>query len=154
MYIATGADAKFYGDSRMDALFPTAMGSYAQFAGSDGNNVDNFALVDDPTINGDTDYVWSGTVGQQETYRFGTLPYSAGTISGVQHVVTAKKSDAGDRKLRFICRIGTTDYQGGTATLTDSYLCHRYIWEINPATSAAWTPSEIAAAEFGYKLEA
>jgi hypothetical protein len=72
----------------------------------------------------------------------------------VQHVVTAKKSDAGDRKLRFICRIGTTDYQGGTATLTDSYLCHRYIWEINPATSAAWTPSEIAAAEFGYKLEA
>lgn len=154
LVLAAGDTLQSIGDNRVDCLFPVGSGTYSQFAGSDGDKTDNYALVDDPTINSDTDYVWSGVVGQTETYRYGELPYSAGVIQGVQQSVTAKKSDAGARTLRFICRIGTTDYEGGTATLTDSYLCHRYIWETNPATGAAWTAAEIAAAEFGFRLEA
>jgi hypothetical protein len=153
MYVATGADAKFYGDSRVDCLFPTGNGNYSQWTGSDADKVDNYALVDDPTI-ATADYVKSSTVGQIETYAYGDLPYSAGTIGGIQQVVTARKSDAGSRSIRFVCRIGGTDYLGGTAVLTDSDFCHRYIWEVNPATSAAWTVAEVNAAEFGYRVEA
>jgi hypothetical protein len=153
IYVATGDDAKFYGDNRIDSLLPSGSGTYSQWTGSDTDQVDNYALVDEATLNSDTDYVACSTAGQIETYQYPDLAYSAGSVAGIQQVVTACKVDAGSRTLRFICRIGGTDYPGGTVALTDSYLCHRYIWETNPVTGTAWTPAEVNAAEFGFKLE-
>jgi hypothetical protein len=152
LYLAAGEGETRRGDARIDCLYPTGNGTYSQWTGSDTDKVDNYALIDDPTADG-ADYVTAGVPGSLETYQHGDLGYAAGTIHGAQQVIYAKKSDAGAKKLRFICRLGGIDYSGGVTELSEVFSYHRYMWETSPATGKAWTPAEINAAEFGYKVE-
>jgi hypothetical protein len=149
-WFASGADTIAPCHTRIDALAPNGNGSYSQFTGSDANSTDNYALVDELPFS-DTDYVESGTAGEIDTYQYPDLPYTNGSVKGVQQSVRAKNSDAGARSLQFVCRIGGTDYLGGTVALASSWSIYTCVWEKNPATNAAWTVAEVNAAEFGYK---
>lgn len=153
LYVINGSGTvnnTFLGDCTVQTLYPNGNGNYSQWVGSDADSVDNYLLVDETTPN-TTDYVESGTAGNKDSYTFADL--SAGVI-GVRGVAVrsyAAKSDTGPQQFRNFARVGGTDYAGASRApnVTPSYAPFSDIYEVNPATSALWTPTELNGAEFG-----
>ena len=139
----------FLGDIRVQRLLPSGAGNSTQWTASAGSN---YQCVDDATPNADTDYVSETTAGEKDTYAFGNLTPTSGTVKGVQTVIKARKDDAGTRSIAPVYRPVSTDYDGTTVAVSDSYSYLREITEVSPETSAAWTIAEINGAEFGVKL--
>lgn len=157
LYIADGtgsANNDFLGDVRIDAYLPNANGNSSQLAGSDGNSVDNYLLVDENPPNDDTDYVQSATAAQKDTYGFPNMSHTPASIYGVQVNMSAKKDDAGARSICSVTRSGGSDTDGTTLALSTSYLFYMQVIETDPNTAAAWTQSGWNAAEFGVKVAA
>ncbi len=144
-----GVNNDFLGDIRIEGRVPTGVGNYAQFTPSTGANWQN---VDDIPPNGDTDYNSSATVNNKDSFAHQALSSLSGTIRWVSHFTYARKDDAGTRKTAPLFRISSTDYVGTDDTLSTSYQYFRQVYETSPATSSAWTVSEVNAAEVGYKL--
>jgi hypothetical protein len=147
------ANNDFWGDVTVETLMPNGNGAHSEWTGSDSDQVDNYALVDESPANGDTDYVKSSTVGQVDTYSFGDLS-TLNDVLAVQVNLQARKDDAGDRSLRLKCRLGGSDYDGDSQALSTSYQFLRQVWGKNPNTGALWQPSEVNAAEFGVEVTA
>lgn len=140
----------FLGVVTVETLSPNGNGNYSQFTGSDGNSVDNYLLVDEspPNI---SDFVESSNTGDKDTYTFENL--SAGvTIHAVQIDTYAQAEAGGSRDLKNITRISGTDYNLGTKTFEVSDTYNLDIQEISPATSLAWTESEVNGLEFGVEV--
>jgi len=141
----------FLGDVRVQAILPSGAGNTTQMTPSAGSN---YACVDEASPNGDTDYVSETTAGEKDTYVFGNLTPTSGTVKGVQVLIDARKDDAGSRSIAPVYRPVSTDYDGTAVSIGDSYAYYREITEVSPATSAAWTIAEINGAEFGVTLKA
>lgn len=151
---ATGSvNNDFLGDIRVDPIYPSGNGNSSQFAGSDGNSTDNYALVDETAQNGDTDYVESGTVGNKDTYAFGDLASASGTVFGLGLYPILKKTDAGSRSVCSIARLGGTEVDSADKVLGSSYAPYPDIRETKPG-GGAWTITDINNAEFGIKVTA
>lgn len=144
----------YLGDIRVLDLPPTADATYSAFTPSTG--VDHYALIDEQGGPNDTDYVYSNVVGNKDTYTYTDLPANAVSIKGILYGARGMKNEAGARTVRFMQRQSSTDYE---RTSSDFYLGDTvgnfyYIDEINPATSAAWTVTDINTnAEFGFKIQ-
>lgn len=143
----------FLGDMRIETLLPSGNGNSSQLDGSDGNTTDNYALVDEATPNSDTDYVESSDVGDKDTYAFGNLSSTAGTIACVKIMPFAKKTDAGTRTIASIARLSGTEADGTDRFLGGSYQYHEDFRETKPG-GGAWTISDVNSAEFGVKVTA
>lgn len=157
LYMCDGAGSTnntFLGDVRVDCYMPNGNGNSSQLTGSDGNSTDNYLLVDEASQNGDTDYVQSATSGQKDTYTFADMAHTPTSIFGTQLNMIAKKDDSGTRSICAVARSGGTDYDGDTQALSTSYADFRQIREVDPATSAAWTRTNLNSAEFGVKVAA
>lgn len=140
----------YLGDIRIDALRPVGAGAYADFSRSAGaNNWDN---VDEATNDGDTTYNYSSTVGNKDSFDCANLTALPASIYGLQVNLTARKDEAGGRTLKVLQRIASTDYEGVALGMPMTYTALRQIFEVSPATAAAYTESEINGAEFGYKV--
>lgn len=153
LYIANGdatAPNDVIGDVRVHTLFPNGNGNYSQLAGSDGNSVDNYLLVDEaiPSV---ADYVGSPTDGLIDTYLFQDLGPVAGSVHGVQVSMFAFKSDAAAKSIRAIVRRGA-DVAGADKTLQVSGDAHDQIWTLDPVAVAAWTIANLNASEFGAEV--
>lgn len=143
----------FLGDVRVEALFPNGNGNSSQLVGSDGNSTDNYLLVDEAAPNSDTDYVESSTVGDKDTYAYGNLTPTTGTVYGVQIDPFAKKTDAGTRSIVSVARHSGTEVDGPVKTLTSTYQYFPDIRETKPG-GGAWSISDVNGAEFGVKINA
>lgn len=157
LYICDGAGSvnnSFLGDCRVDYYAPNGNGNSSQLDGSDGNQVDNYLLVDDTTPDDDTTYVQSADVGDKDTYTCADMTHTPSSIFGIQVLANAKKDDAGARSLKTVTRSGTTDFDGATQALSTSYLYYSDIREVDPNTSAAWTKANLNAAEHGVGVAA
>lgn len=155
LYICDGAGATnndFLGDCRVDTLYPNGSGASAQFAPT--GSAANWENVDDVTPDDDASYNASDTAGAVDSFAFTDMAVLNTTVFGLQANILARKDDAGSRTLRAIARIGGANHEGGDLSLSDSYLDLTQVWPLNPATSTAWTESQINAAEFGYKVQA
>lgn len=154
LYVLDGngsSNNDFLGDVRVEAIFPDGAGNYTQWTASSGIN---WQAVGERTPNSDTNYNYSSTSGQIDTFTFGNLVTASGTIYGVQTNLFARKDDATARRLRDFYRAGGVDYPGsGIDSLTTSYTYYNEIYELDPATSGVWTISAVNSAEFGYKNE-
>lgn len=153
VYLANGAGSvnnTFIGDCRIRCLAPSGNGNSSQWVGSDADSVNNYQNVDEATPS-TADYNGSSTSGDKDTYAYGDLPDTTGTINGVQINSHALKSDAGSRSLAHVTRHSGTDYDSADLTLSTSAAILRTLQETNPGTSAAWTISQVNAAEFGVK---
>lgn len=139
------------GDVRIVTLYPSADGYHTDW--SLGSGSVHSALVDDPTSTDDTDdnYIYTSTLNEIDTFEFQDLP--AGTIHATQLCITARKTDAVSRGIKHVYRISSSDYLGSTERLLGTtYTAPSEIRETSPATSVAWTQSEINGAQFGVKL--
>lgn len=157
VYICDGtgsANNDFLGDVRVDCYMPSGNGNSSQLTGSDGNSTDNYQLVDEVSQNGDTDYVYSATVNQKDTYAYTDMSHTPTSIFGLQINMTAKKDDSGTRSIAAVTRSGGTDTDGTSQALSTSYICYREVSEVDPNTAAAWTRTNLNNAEFGVKVAA
>jgi len=153
VYVCDGAGTRnndFLGDCKVEARFPNANGTNQDWTPSSGS--DHYTLIDDTTPNGDTDYLYSGTAGHLETNNFQDISL-IGSIKGVVLRASVRKDDAGSRMAAAVCRSGGTNYEGPAVSITDTYAYTiERVYETDPATGLAWTPTSFNAAEFGIKL--
>lgn len=140
----------FLGDVRVQAILPSAAGATTQWTPSAGAN---YTTVDEATPNDDTDYNSSATVNQIDTYAYGDVTPTTGTVKAIQTNCYVRKDDAGIRTVAPVIRTGGVDYvQANLPNLSTSYQYLPQPIENNPGTAAAWTIAEVNAAEFGVKM--
>ncbi len=145
----------FLGDVRVETILPNAAGNRADFTpGGSGSSANNYQNVDELQQDGDTSYNKSSTAGHIDSFAFQDLSVATGTIYGIQSLILARKTEAGDRTIKRKCRIGSTYYDGSAVAVSkvDSYYYIAEILETDPSTGSAWTISGINAAEFGYEV--
>lgn len=143
----------FLGDVRIDAYLPAANGNSSGFVGSDADSTDNYLLVDETSPDSDTTYVQSNTASAKDTYAFTEMSHTPQSIIATQLCAMGKKTDAGTRPIHLVTRSGSTDYDTATAlNFGTDYQVKRKVDEIDPATAAAWTKSNLNNAEFGIKV--
>lgn len=156
LYLCDGAGStnnSFLGDCRIDAIYPNGNGNSSQLVGSDSNSTDNYLLVDE-TAPSTADYVKSATATEKDTYTFTDISHTPTSIFGIQLCPHANKDDAGSRSLASVTRSASTDYDGTTIGLSTDWRYLLDIREQDPATSAAWTKTNLNAAQFGVKVAA
>ncbi|MCE5199811.1 hypothetical protein LLG39_12640 [bacterium] len=164
LYICDGAGTinnDFLGDVRIAVIYPDANGSNSDFVGSDGNSTDNYALVKEKATDfpdDETTYVQSDTIGATDTYLFEDVSFVEGdtAIDGVQLLMCAKKTAAGDKTLCPIVRMEDgNEYEGSNWNPSDaSYSYMRQVYERTPEPSPSqWTPDIINATEFGHRVK-
>jgi hypothetical protein len=152
-YLGDGAGAiniDFLGDLKIIRRKPNAAGTYSEWTPSAGANWQNVA---ENTPDGDATYNETDTVGARDTYNFEDVTLT-GSIKGVQLNLCHRKTDAGTRKVKPLCRSGAADFQGSEDSLDDTYRYNKpgAIYETDPATGLPWTIANLNAAEFGQIL--
>ena len=153
IYICDGAGSAnndFLGDVRVEAIFPSGNGNSSQLIGSDADSTDNYLLVDEAAPS-TADYVESSTVSDKDTYVFGDLTPTAGSIAGIQILPYAAKTDAGSRSIVTVARLSATEEDGSAMALSSSPLYLSEIRETKPG-GGAWSISDVNSAEFGVKV--
>jgi hypothetical protein len=156
VYICDDAGAtnnNFLGPCRVDALYPNGNGNSSQWVGQDGNSTDNYLLVDETSPDSDTTYVESGTTSNKDTYAFSDISHTPSSIYGVQVTAHARADEAGSRIIGVVTRSAAADYNASTThALGFNYEHHSTVLETDPATAAAWTKTNLNAAEFGMRV--
>jgi hypothetical protein len=155
LYVCDGSGStnnNYLGDIRVECLMPNGNGATSNFVGSDSNSTDNYLLVDEVPPNDDTDYVVGTSVGDKDTYAYGDLTTTAGTVFGIQMCPRHRKADAGGRTVKTVTRLsGGTEEDGASMIVFDSYLYDYSIRETKPG-GGAWSVSDINGAQFGMKV--
>lgn len=142
----------FLGDTRVIGLVPNGVGTNTNWT-KVGAAATNWQSTNEIPPDGDTTYVKSATVGQIDTYTYTDLPATAATVFAVNSRFDMRRDDAGARTATTRVRSGGTEADAsGSVTPSLSYFMTNQIMETNPVTAAAWTPSEVNAAEFGPKI--
>lgn len=138
------------GDGAVLFLAPNGNGNYSQLTGSDGNQVDNYALVDEVPPSTD-DYVQSETVDQRDTYALADLPGDYDTPVLVQAVAYAAMAAAGEGNIKLTVRSGTTDSDDAADQSLGTSYAYYYgdVKYVDPADNGAWTPARVNALEAG-----
>ena len=136
----------FQGEMRIFSLLPNAVGTYSQWTPSAGTN---FSCVNDNPADGDTTYVSTATVGNNDSYKFSSLPFTAGSIKSVWVNLTARNTDVGIRQVAVLARESGTNYVGSSITLGSSYYCFGQMYTTNDPAGNPWTISNFNNIEFG-----
>jgi hypothetical protein len=146
-----GVEDTFLGDHRVVCIVASS-GSGTNTDWTPSTGTDHGALVDENPPN-TTDYNSSDTSGDRDTYNFAAVGV-AGTVKALQHVNLVSAQVAGVRSVGPVSRIGGVNYDGTGTVVGSDWTFQRDIKRVSPATSTAWTVSEIDGAEFGVKVTA
>jgi hypothetical protein len=139
------------GDVVVRTVVPTGDGTYSQLTGSDSDQVNNWALVDELPPSA-TDYAGGSTVGLKDSYALADLPASVVTVCAVQVCASLLKADAGLGSAKILTRSGSTDYTPNTYSLSTTMAEFTELKETDPATAVAWTPAGVNALEVGMEV--
>jgi hypothetical protein len=143
------ANNDFLGDVRVECLLPNGAGSNTDFSPTAGSN---YQCVDENPANDDTDYVFSSTVGHKDTYNFGSLSSSLGSVLAVAVNTVDRKDDAGSRTNSHLIYSGSTVVSGAVYSPTTSYVNHQTVFPTNPG-GTTWTIADVNGVEGGHKIE-
>lgn len=158
------------GPGKIIHLYPNGNGDNSGWTGSDGNQTDNYLLVDEfPPV--DTDYVQSNTSGQIDDYALTNAPAemeSGATINVVAVGVRAAVENATGADPDIVLRIkaaasGTTDETGNldvnSVTFNspiptpqsppDTY--RLVLYDLPGASTTAWTKADLDTAQVGVR---
>lgn len=130
-----------------EILRPNDVGESAEW-GNIGGETNNWQSVDEETSDGDTTYIRADISDSWDSYNIedftAEYPISSITVYGQ---IKADNSET--------CKLtiydGTTTYESNDITPGSSYGLESNTWATNPATSSAWTGSEINDLEIGIK---
>lgn len=135
------------GDQRIDYRPLNANGANRDFTPSTGT--DDFAVVDEAAANGDTDYLEASGVGDKVTGGVADAPVPGATITSMQVVAQARKTDAGSAGHKAVVRLGGTDYLGAEYGLTSSFAFQRECFRVKPDDDAPWEEADFNGCEPG-----
>ena len=138
------------GPQRIYTLRPSLDTAQKDWTALSGAN--NAAMVADTLTDGDTSYVQASTVGNYDLYDVGNLTPTSATISAVNHLVWARKTDAATRAINLTTKSGSTTTDSANTTLSASYVGYSKIYDTDPNTAAAWTVSGVNALQIGQKI--
>lgn len=113
---------------------------------------DNWANVDETLVDGDTTYVYSNTLGQQDLYDLGALSTTPATVHAVQVSSFARKTDAGSRAINNTVKSGATTSQGSNYNLSSSYGKYERLLDVDPDSSGNWTATLVNALQVGPRV--
>lgn len=157
IYVCDGtgsAHTDFLGDQVVEGILPSGDGAATDWTPSTGSS--HYTLVDDPAAGFDSgDYVSASSTGLKDYYDFGNLSVITGSINGVVVNVMAALDAVGARTMRARYRDGVGTEYGSASPFTvggTSAAEQMTVFGLNPLTTAAWTPSEVNAAQFGIEL--
>jgi len=137
------------GEQRIETLRP-ASNSSVQWTPSSGSN---YADVNGTTVSGTT-YVSTATVGNLDLYGIASLSETPSSISAVNVVSFAEKTDAGLRAITNTMVSGSTEQDGAEIYLSGSFGRNDSVQITNPATGSPWTATGVNALLIGPKLAA
>lgn len=147
---STGAtNNDFIGDVRVVTLQPNAAGTDTQLTPT--GSATNFQNVDEAPYS-TADYNASATVGQRDTYNLSDLPTGTTVVYGIQSNIIAAKSDVTTANAKIPIRAGGNLYYGATNALSTSYQTYTDLYQVNPDTTAAWTPGDVNSLEAGMEV--
>jgi hypothetical protein len=159
LYLCNGAgsvnNGNFLNCPRIFGLWPTSDGTTIMGVGSDGDSVNNSALVQEhqPTNSNvnTTTYVDFVNTGDKDTYNMvdiSGLP-TTNQVYGVVAYPNAQKTDAGVRTLTNVARLSGVETTAPAAALNNgSYRATRGVFETKPG-GGSWTVADVNNAEFG-----
>jgi hypothetical protein len=153
LYVCDGTGSvnnDFLGDIVVEALYPNGAGSYTQFTPVGAGA--NYNAVNQTVPDGDTTYNYDNTVGNRDSFTFSDFSQGVLSVFGVQSVLDARKQGSGTRSVGPFFRASTTNYDQTAAVINDTYSFYVVMNELNPATTALWTESEVNAIEAGYRI--
>ena len=154
LYLCDDAGAHnndFLGDVRVEAIMPDDAGTTTAWDPSAGAN---WECVDEIPPDSDTTYVSTATATEVDTYEFGDVTPTTGTVLAVVTYMFARKDDAGARVINSVVRPVATDYASGAShSVGDSYAYYSDLYEENEEVAGVWTIATVNASEFGIKLE-
>lgn len=124
---------------------PTSNGANTAWA-------NDYTAVDE-TVLSRTDNITSDTAGQVETMKAAARTFTGFLVKAVVVNFEALKGVTGPQNVQAALRKSSTDYYSSTISLGYGYVGKQAIWETDPSTSAAWTPTDAGDAnlEFGLK---
>ena len=145
----------FLGDVSVPYLPPSGDGNSSQLTGSDGNQVNNYQLVDEAggSAPNDADYVESSNIGDKDTYAMTDLVATSGTVFAVQPIIRAQKTDAGTRTMASVVRLSGTEEDSDDITLASGFTYNCDIRTTKPG-GGSWSISDVNSAEVGAKVVA
>lgn len=149
LYIAEGYLA-WQGEQRIITRFPTSDTSRNDLTPSAGS--DNYAMVDEPTQDGDVTYNEGSTAGQMDRYASGDSTETPLTVPAIAVRSFIRKTDVETKTARNVLRTGATTAVGDTETLSTTYLGYMTTFPLNPSTGLPWTGSAVEASEFGAEI--
>ena len=139
------ANNNFMGTVRVLRLVPTSdvALNWTPSTGSTG-----FDLIDEASPNDDTDYI-SAPSTLPAAYQAGltNLPSDVTSVRALMSMVRMKKTDGGDGQVQVGIKATTNTDQGADRAITAAYAYWRDISELDPDTSAAWTPTAVDGAK-------
>ncbi|WP_054284860.1 hypothetical protein [Gulbenkiania mobilis] len=135
----------FLGDVRVDALKPQASGALNQWT------VEGAASAWQAVSDGDeTTALRAATAGLRQTFDVEALPaMTTPAIHGVQVTLLARKTDAGNGRVRGLVASGASTAVGPNIVLQEQLAWHTALFERNPNGNVQWTEGAFNAAEFG-----
>ena len=150
IYIANGLGSvnnDFLGAMRIQTLNPNAAGTDSGLTTTGSAN--HYANVSDQTT---TTYNASPTATTRDSYALPDLAGTTASIFGIQTVMAAQNSDAGAGSMKAVVRSGGTNYYDATQVLSASIVYSAVVRETDPATSAAWTVTNVNALQVGAEV--
>jgi hypothetical protein len=139
----------YLGNTRVNTQLTISAGDLTQF--SLVGAAANWDAVNDTALN-DSEYVYSGTVGQEDLYTMNPN-VAAQNIFGVQVRGAYRQDDSTQIVAHNILKTGGTIYEGGDQYLSGSYRYYRDIWELNPHSGVGWVSADLNAIQAGTKVQ-
>jgi hypothetical protein len=135
----------FLGDVRVDALKAQANGALNQWTVEAAASAWEAVSDDDEAT-----AIRAATAGLRQTFDVEALPVMATpAIHGVQLTMLARKTDAGNGRVRGLVASGASTAVGPDIVLQEQLAWHTALFERNPNGNVQWTEGAFNAAEFG-----
>ena len=145
---ARGAGLPIYYYKRLLPITPDA--TYNNWDGSDGNKVNNYALVDEIPPNEDTDYVSAAAAGVIDSYTLEAYTPTVGTsIASVIPTAIARKTSSAQVQLKLGTRLAATDLMGAAQDVPATSYSSRFKFERQTTKpgGGAWAAADLATTE-------
>lgn len=137
------------GDSRIETLVPASDGGIND--GTPSTAGSHYLMVDENHNNAGSTYITiTNTSGQEELFNMSSLSGTPPTIKAVKISNWVQKTDSGAANGAAIINVGAGAYEGSSTPLSTAFMNVEEIYELNPATSAAWTYSVVNGIKAGF----
>jgi hypothetical protein len=144
------------GDGHTVCLRPTGNGAHSELTGSDGNQADNWALVDENPAS-TADYVEGLLSGLRDSYSLQSTASlgvpSGATIKHCEAALVGTTVNVGADAVEGGVRAAAADNWGAKQNLHAEWSRHVFPFPLNPGTGLPWETSELDDAECGIRTQ-